>query len=203
MSNIIKAIHLVHNQPYPTMQGIVYQETKQDGSAWSNPEEGLTWNNATYQKPAWVDIQSKLIDVDLQEIKDKKKLEIKALRQSNLCKLLLSKGVDATLDYYVKTTPEKNLFQSAFLIADGSSREWGCYKLTTAERDEVNNGELILTDLMKDSVSLTKAELLSLAQHYEIRSDLEFNQCDKRRKKVQCFTATSEVNAYDITTIEV
>ena len=87
-------------------------------------------------------------------------------------------------DCYVTTDPEINIFQSAILMEDGSTREWGC-------RCE---GEKVI-------ITLTKSDLLSLANHYEQRKNAEYNQCDKRRSTVDALTTIEEVEAYDITTV--
>lgn len=62
MSNIIKAIQEI----YPNIKGgFVYWETKQDGSPWDNPIDGLIWTNAEYQKPDWESISIKINQVSL------------------------------------------------------------------------------------------------------------------------------------------
>lgn len=36
---------------YPGVEGITYHHTKEDGSAWSDPYEGLVWENKDIAKP--------------------------------------------------------------------------------------------------------------------------------------------------------
>jgi hypothetical protein len=112
--------------------------------------------------------------------KEIKKNEIKELRTTLLAVNILAKNIDGK-SYYVKTDPEINLFSSAILMEEGSTRIWGCFC----------EGEKIL-------IELTKAELLSIANHYEVRKSQEYNLCDLRRAEVSLLTNIEDVEAFDI-----
>lgn len=90
MSNVIQAIKTI----YPDIiGGLLYWETKQDGTPWDNPEDGLIWSNTEYEKPSWADIEEKLPAIDLKVLQDAKLLELEKLRDSNLVKYVShSKG---------------------------------------------------------------------------------------------------------------
>jgi len=87
MNNVIKAIQAI----YPEVKdgngnitdagikgGFVYWETKLNGSDLDNPIDGLKWENIEYAKPTWEQIEAEFVNVDLQEAKDKKIIELKA-----------------------------------------------------------------------------------------------------------------------------
>jgi hypothetical protein len=116
----------------------------------------------------------------LKEAIEAKKIEIKNLRTSLLAADILAKNIDGK-SYYVKTDPEINLFSSAILMEESATRIWGCFY----------EGEKVL-------IELTKAELLSIANHYEVRKNQEYNLCDLRRAEVSLLTNIDAVNAFDI-----
>lgn len=120
----------------------------------------------------------------VEELKDLKKQEIKKLRNDSFSKPLLARVISGD-SYYVTTNPEINIFQSAILMTDDETREWGCYR-----------------DGQKEIITLTKSELLSLANHYEQRKNQEYNLCDKRREAVDALSTIQEVEDYDINTVE-
>jgi hypothetical protein len=109
-----------------------------------------------------------------------KKEEIKELRTKVLSTDLLAKVIDGK-SYYVKTDPEINLFSSAILMESGSTRFWGCY-----------------VDGKKELLELTKAELLSIAQHYEFRKSQQYNFCDLRIAEINSMASLEEVESFDI-----
>jgi hypothetical protein len=115
--------------------------------------------------------------------KDIKKQQIKNLRLHNLSRDLLGKKIDE-VDFYVKTDPEINLFQSAILMPDNETRLWGCFSVAG-----------------KGLVPFSKNELLSIANHYEVRKNQEYNLCDLRRSAVDALTTIEEVEAFDITQV--
>ena len=81
MSNIIKAIQEI----YPEIKGgFVYWETKKDGGTWEDPIDGLIWNNTQYQKPTWEQIQSKISNIDLEQLKTSKLAQIKTSKKAAL-----------------------------------------------------------------------------------------------------------------------
>jgi hypothetical protein len=143
--------------------------------------DSLVWNDDnTVSKPSKQDLQNMWYDVLLTIAKNEKKEAIKNLRAASLGGDLLAK-VENGNSYYVTTRPEINIFQSAVLIPDNSTRRWGGYL----------NG-------VKVSVVLTKEELLSLSNHYEERKNLAYNLCDDRRAAVDALSTIEEVEAFDI-----
>jgi hypothetical protein len=61
MDNIIETIKEI----YPDIEGgFVYWTTKEDGSAWENPIDGLIWNNTEFSKPDWETIELKSLEVN-------------------------------------------------------------------------------------------------------------------------------------------
>jgi hypothetical protein len=112
-----------------------------------------------------------------------KKTEIKALRAKSLAADLLAKNIDGKA-YYVKTDPEINLFSSAMLMPDDSTRLWGCF-----------------CDDKKELIELSKSDLLNIAHNYEERKNQEYNLCDKRRVEIDALATIEEVEAFDITKI--
>jgi len=156
---------------------------KFSGAKYSVGEDydSLVWyDDNTVSKPSKQDLQNMWYDVLLTIAKNKKKEEIKNLRAANLGGDLLAK-VENGNSYYVTTRPEINIFQSAVLIPDNSTRRWGGHL----------NG-------VKVSVVLTKEELLSLSNHYEERKNLAYNLCDDRRAAVDALSTIEEVEAFDI-----
>lgn len=78
MSNVIKAIQKI----YPGINGgFVYWQSKQDGSPLDNPIDGLIWENTQYQKPTWEQIESKLSQVNIEEAKFSKVIQIENARK--------------------------------------------------------------------------------------------------------------------------
>lgn len=66
MSKVIEAIKKI----YPAINGgFVYWETKQDGSSWDHPQDGLIWENINYTKPTWDQIISKFDIIELEQQK--------------------------------------------------------------------------------------------------------------------------------------
>jgi len=116
--------------------------------------------------------------------KDKKKAEIKALRDSKFAEPLLAKS---NPDVYLKPQPQTNIFLAAYAMADGSTKEW----LPCDVHGVFANAE----------VSFTKLELTSVASHYEDRKTMEYNQCNKRCRAVDALTTIAAVEAYDINTV--
>ena len=116
----------------------------------------------------------------LKEAIEAKKTEIKKLRTSLLAVDIPAKNTNGK-SYYVKTDPEINLFSSAILMEESATRIWGCFC----------EGEKVL-------IELTKKELLSIANHYEVRKSQEYNLCDLRRAEVSLLTNIEDVNAFDI-----
>ena len=116
----------------------------------------------------------------LPNAKTAKKEEIRQLRTKILSTNLLAKVIDGK-SYYVKTDPEINLFSSAILMADDSIRTWGCY-----------------LDGKKELIELTKADLLSIAHHYEERKSQQYNLCDLRRAEIDSMLTLKEIESFDI-----
>jgi hypothetical protein len=116
----------------------------------------------------------------LANAKSAKKKEIKQLRTKELSVDLLAKVIDGK-SYYVKIDPEINLFSSAILMENNSTRLWGCY-----------------VDGKKELIKLTKSDLLGIAHHYEERKSQQYNLCDLRRQKVDSLSSLEEVEAFDI-----
>lgn len=146
--------------------------------------------NLDYQDvQTWAAIEGNFIQPEftneelLNKAKEIKKTQIKNLRSTNLGKNLFAKTVDG-VDFYVKTDPEINLFQSAILMSDNGIRLWGCYS---------SNGKALL--------SFSKEELLNIASHYETRKNQEYNLCDLRREAVDNLTSIQEIEAFDITQV--
>lgn len=83
MKDIIAAIHKIYDQDNPSMEGIKYTYTNQDGSPLDNPIDGLEWNNKDYPKPTWSSILSELPKIKLDDLKNKKKLDLKKIRDNS------------------------------------------------------------------------------------------------------------------------
>lgn len=143
--------------------------------------DSLIWHaDNPVSKPSKQDLQDLWYDVLLTIAKNEKKEEIKNLRAASLGGDLLAR-VENGNSYYVTTKPEINIFQSAVLIPDNTTRRWGAYL----------NG-------VKTSLILTKEELKNLSNHYEERKNLAYNLCDDRRAAVDALSTIEEVEAFDI-----
>ena len=51
---------------YPNLQGITYKYTKDDGSAWDDPFDGLVWEAVEVSKPTKEDLTNWMTEFDLQ-----------------------------------------------------------------------------------------------------------------------------------------
>jgi len=138
----------------------------------------IEFSEADYKE--YADNQSRGELEKLPNAKIAKKEEIKQIRTKVLSTDLLAKVIDGKC-YYVKTDPEINLFSSAILMADDSTRLWGCY-----------------SDGKKKLIELTKSDLLGIAHHYEERKSQQYNLCDLRRQEVDSLSSLEEVEAFDI-----
>lgn len=187
MSNIIKAIQEI----YPDISGgFVYWESKQDGSPLDNPIDGLKWENTEYEKPTWEQIESKLSALDLQEAKDKKKAEIKALREEDL-----NKPTPRTVIY------EGNLSNRSFNISVKDHLpifESIINKLSRLADSGVENPTREWTDASGQRVALDINDYTSLANHLDLRDEAEYSQANLKIKEVEALTTIEEVEAYDI-----
>lgn len=59
----MKGIYIIQaiKEIYPNIEGgFAYWETKQDGSDWESPIDGLIWENAQFEKPTWSQIDALL-----------------------------------------------------------------------------------------------------------------------------------------------
>lgn len=120
-------------------------------------------------------------DILLEEAQEAKKTEIKTQRDNNFTKPLL---VRSNPDIYLKPQPQVNIFLAAYSMADGSTKEWfPC---------DINGVKLT------ESIDITKDELIIVANHYEERKTLEYNQCNKRCFAVDALTTIEEVENFDI-----
>lgn len=181
MSNITKAIQEI----YPDINGgFIYWESKQDGTIFNNPIDGLEWNNTEYTKPSWADIQDKLDSINLQEAKDAKKALVKSNRDKHFGKLLFYKKINE-VDLYLKPKPEQNIFMAAGSSA--ASKEWNPYTI---------DGEK-----QRTRVAITKEELCSLSDHYEVRKTNIYNLSNDMCFAIDDLNTVEEVEAYDINEI--
>jgi hypothetical protein len=128
-----------------------------------------------------------LIEIDailLQEAKDSKKTEIKALRDAEFQKPL---QIRSNPDIYLKPQPQTNIFLAAYSMADGAIKEWKPCDIDGVMQDGF--------------IEVTKEELISASNHYEERKTLEYNQCHKRIDAIEALTTIEEVEAFDINQI--
>jgi hypothetical protein len=185
MNNIIKAIQEI----YPDINGgFVYWETKQDGSLWDNPIDGLKWENTEYNKPSWSDIEAKLINISLKESKEVKKQLIKSHRDTQFGELLVYKAIDG-VDLYLKPKPQENIFLAALAMADGTTKDWYPYDINCVKQSSL--------------VAITKEDLLSIAAHYETRKTTFYNLCNEMCFEIDALNTIEEVEAYDINNITI
>jgi hypothetical protein len=185
---IMEAIKLI----YPKIQGgYVYWETKQDGSEWPNPIDGLIWENAEFAKPTWQQIETYLIQIELEEAKNKKISQIKALRDSNL-----AKPTPQTISY------EGNLANKSFALT----------------RDDLTLINVIIGDLeekianglenptrdwtaIEGRFALNVGDFKSLRTHMVWRDELEYTQARLKIEEIKALTTLEEVENYDINKI--
>ena len=82
MIYIIEAIRTI----YPAIQGgFAYWKTKDDGTPWDHPVDGLVWENEEFEKPNWDQIETVLSSIELKKFKETKISEIKKIRdQKNI-----------------------------------------------------------------------------------------------------------------------
>jgi hypothetical protein len=123
-------------------------------------------------------------DVLLQEAKDSKKTEIKALRDAEFQKPL---QIRSNPDIYLKPQPQTNIFLAAYSMADGAIKEWKPCDIDGVMQDGF--------------IEVTKEELISASNHYEERKTLEYNQYHKRIDAIEALTTIEEVEAFDINQI--
>jgi len=189
MTNIIKAIKEI----YPDIQGgFVYWETKQDGSPLNNPIDGLKWENAEYDKPSWLDIKCKLTEIDLEEAKDSKIAEIKALRDTNLIK-----STPQTITY------SGNLENKIFNINDGDTNTFTT--IIGDLQDDIDNGAINPTRTWGDSTGerliLEISDFKSLRKHLIHRDAQEYDQARLKVDLINDLTTVKKVNAFDVTQV--
>ncbi len=127
---------------------------------------------------------SKDIPVDLADVKNSKKAEIKALRNSEFQKPL---QIRSNPDIYLKPKPETNIFMAAYSMADNTTKEW-----RVCDIDGVMQNEFI---------EAAKDELMSISNHYEERKTLEYNQYHKKCDAVEALETIEEVESFDINQI--
>ena len=189
MNNVIKAIQSI----YPEINGgFVYWQTKQDGTPHNNPIDGLIWENTEFEKPTWEQIESKLSGIDLQEAKDKKELEIKALRKANLLK-----STPQTITY------SGNLENKTFNINENDIDKFTT--IIASLQDDIDNGAVNPTrnwsDETGERLSLDINDFKSLRKHLNLRDEQEFDQARLKIEALELLETIEEIEAFDITQV--
>ena len=186
MSNTIEAIKEI----YPNIEGgFVYWATKKDGTSWENPIDGLVWENTQYTKPTVDQLSTALSVVEIQKAKEIKIAESKSIRNSEFNKPLIARS--GAPSYYLKPQPKVNIF-----LAGASMDALDAQSNTNTKPWEVCdiNGGAIDGKLL---VAFTKAELVSLSNHYEDRKTENYNYHKLRVKEINALTTVALVESYD------
>jgi hypothetical protein len=205
MSNTTKAIKAI----YPEIKsGFVYWESKSDGSSWEKPIDGLAWENTEFTKPTWEQIETALLVVNLQEAKDKKRAEIKALRDSNL-----QKPTPQTINYsgalsnrtfdidVVRTLPLINSFLSTLKEKRQIWIDDADFAQYNRARFGIENPTRGFTDANGERLELGIDDFRSLKFHLDDRDEVQFNQYQARVNFLETLTTIEEIEAYDINTV--
>jgi hypothetical protein len=95
---------------YPNTQGITYKFTKDDGTSWDDPYDGLVWENNTIAKPTKEAIESIDDTVVATELANRKELERKTVRNAAAVK-----DVSIVQAYQVAKNVDSGLTFSAYL----------------------------------------------------------------------------------------
>jgi hypothetical protein len=171
--NIINAIKKI----YPLCRGYAYFETKNDGTAWENPIDGLVWENTQFLKPTWQQIETKLNDIKLDEVREIKKAEINAQRNRNMSASVLhtKNGVDHYL--------QSNVLSRISWLENGNKdieTEW------VTDENEI--------------ITITKSDFKSISKRLGVRDTQEAVLGRKRKDAVEKLITVEAIEAYDITT---
>jgi len=99
---------------YPDLNGgFVYFETKEDGTHWENPIDGLFWDSQEYDKPDWQTIEDNFLDDIVY-----KKEELLALNKQKKAQAR-DKGIEITVGDRSYLVNEKTVLELAILKALG------------------------------------------------------------------------------------
>lgn len=100
---------------YPSIQGgFMYWETQSNGEPWQNPIDGLVWENQEYSKPTWAQIEPLLIQIELNNAKEAKIVEIRAKKEIELYKPVSYMGKT----FYASERASGNIIASLLLNGD-------------------------------------------------------------------------------------
>ena len=172
---VVESIKLI----YPSITGgFVYWETNQDGTPHKNPIDGLVWENTEFSKPTWEQIEAQLSIVGLKEVKEAKKAEINAQRDTNINKPIFHSQQGK--DHYLKRSIASEL---SWLYAG----------------NQETDSEWITED--NQIITITKWNFRNISIHLGKRDTQEFILARKRKNEVEKLTSIEAVRAYDITSI--
>jgi hypothetical protein len=119
----------------------------------------------------------------LEQVKDEKKSLIKFDRDIKFSNLLFYKKIDG-IDLYLKPKPQENIFMAAFIMADGTTKDWYPYDVNGVKQ--------------QSSLTITKEELINMATHYEVRKTNVYNLCNQMCFEIDALTTLEQVQNYDI-----
>ena len=166
---IHKAIKLI----YPQIEGgYVFGENP------INPADGLIWENTELEKPTWEQIERKLADIDLENVKAIKKAQINALRDTRMAKDILGK-VNGK-DYYFQRNVTANLAWVNYLE---SSKDIVVTNWVTADNKIID---------------INQNDLVSICTHIRDRDTQAVIQARKCKDALEKLSTLAEVEAFDI-----
>ena len=138
------------------------------------------------------DFDSDSWDYSLQDAKDKKITEIKALRKSNLLK-----STPQTITY------SGNLENKTFNINENDIDKFTT--IIASLQDDIDNGAVNPTrnwsDETGERLSLDINDFKSLRKHLNIRDEQEFDQARLKIEALELLETIEEIEAFDITQI--
>lgn len=175
MSKVIEAIKKI----YPEINGgFVYWETKYCGTPWDHPSEGLIWENETFPKPSWEQIESNIYKTEIEEAKLKKKNEINALRDARMAKDVFHK-VNGK-DYYFQRNITANLAWINYLE---SSNDIAVTNWVTADNKIID---------------INQTDLISICAHIRDRDTQAVVQARRAKDALEKLTTLKEIEDFDI-----
>jgi len=139
--------------------------------------------------------QSKTPAQLLQEAKEKKIRQLDIYKEIQFAKPLLVRASNGSgnPDYYLKPSPEYNIFQAGHSMGENDIKVWRAF--------DINGVKILKEDGDPLTLNVTKTELVSVSSHYELRKSDEYNQRDLKVARIGKLLKIEEVEAFDVTQI--
>tara|TARA_R110000822_G_scaffold177026_1_gene317059 strand:- start:576 stop:1079 length:504 start_codon:yes stop_codon:yes gene_type:complete len=161
-----------------------------------NTITGIINEYANLQGGDWaVCSEQELSDYRLEKAKDLKRAETKTYLNTMFANPLLVRAGNGggNPDYYVKPSPEYNIFLAGFYMADEATKDWRAFDIDCNKLSNSDGSPLFL--------QLTKDELIIISSHYEDRKTQEYNQRDLKLAAINALTTVVAVEAFDVSEV--